>query len=732
MKSKRLMMQAAVAAATATAALSALAQQQGPARAEQAVIEDIVVTARKVEESLMDTPIAVTAFGRDDINRLGVVGPADIGALTPGLLYEKDFGRRFDRPVIRGQSNILGAPNAATFIDGVFIPDSLFSTELAFVERVEVIKGPQSALYGRQTFSGAISYVTRKPSEEHEFGARLRAAEDEEYDVLLTASGPLIKDKLYYQVGANYYTFGGQYDNNAPGFPGDGETLGGEETQAFSGKLLFTPTDQLDITVRMAWSENDDDHETTALQDSTFNNCFLDRARQYYCGDVNVGPEAIGVNLEEVEGGGIGRETFRAALTGEYRFANGYTLTSITGYNDADESRRFDADFQPFFGFIGLLHVNDTVAWESFSQEFRFTSPQDERFRWMVGAYYYDETRDENRFQYQFDRLLDNAENEVENIAVFGSVGYDITDRLTATAELRYAEDELSLVGGDANADLNETFDSTNPRFTLDYQATDDLLLYGVVARGNKPGGFNFDVRLPQGLVAFDEEESWSYELGLKATLLDQRMTVDLAAYYIDWTDQQLTQNFLPAEGSPFSFIDNAGTLDIYGFEAEVTLALTPDWRLRGSYAYTDAEFTGGTDAEFGQLTGNDSLEGQRPPNMADHMASLISDYRFEFGNGYTGFVSADASFRSSKYAQVMNFAESGDRTVVNARVGVERGKYTLMAFVRNVFDNTDPVSITRYIDSRNFVGSPFVTNRGFLAFIPRSRQVGAELRYNF
>lgn len=710
----------------------AQAQVDTPQRANQAIIEDIVVSARKVEESLMDTPIAVTAFTRDDLSRLGVLGPEDIGAFTPGLLYEKDFGRRFDRPVIRGQSNILGDANAATFVDGVFIPDSLFSTDLAFVERVEVIKGPQSALYGRQSFSGAISYLTRKPSQEHEVGARVRVAEDNEYDVLLTASGPLVQDKVYYQVGANYFTFGGQYDNNAPGFPSDGQTIGGEETQAFSGKLLFTPTEDLDVTLRLGWSENDDDHETTALQDSTFNNCFLDRARQYYCGEVNVGPEAIGLNLEEVDGGGIGRETLRGAVSAEYRLANNYTLSSITGYNKAEESRKFDGDFQPFFGFLGLLHVNDTVDWESFSQELRFASAQEERFRWMVGAYYYEETRESERFQYQTGVQSDNANNEVENIAVFGSIGYDLTERLTATAELRVAEDKLSLVGGNSNAALNETYDSTNPRFTLDYRATDDLLLYGVVARGNKPGGFNFDDRLPDSLVAFDEEESWSYEVGLKATLLDQRMTFDFSAYYIDWSGQQLTQNFLPDTGPPFSFVDNAGSLDIYGIEAEVMMALTPNWRIRGSYAFTDAEFTEGTDSELGALTGDPSLDGRRPPNTAEHMASLISDYRFDFGNGMSGFLSVDASFRSSKYAQVMNFAETGDRTVVNARAGIEWDKYVFTVFARNLLDNTDPVSITRYIDSRNFVGSPFRTNRGFLAGIPRSRQIGAEVRYNF
>ncbi|MEO0997877.1 MAG: TonB-dependent receptor, partial [Pseudomonadota bacterium] len=262
--------------------------------------------------------------------------------------------------------------------------------------------------------------------------------------------------------------------------------------------------------------------------------------------------------------------------------------------------------------------------------------------------------------------------------------------------------------------------------------AGEALLLYAVAARGNKPGGFNSDQRLPGDLVAFDEEISWNYELGLKTSLLDNRVQLNLSGYYIDWEDQQLTQNFLPAAGTPFSFVDNAGTLDVYGAEIEATARLTRDWTLRTSYAYTDPEFSGGTDAEVGTLFGDDSLVGRRPPNVSEHQFSVISDYTFDLTGDWSAFIVADYAFRSSKFAQVINEAESGDRGVANLRAGVNNESYEIILFVRNVFDNTDPVSVTRYIDSRNFLGSPFVTNRGFLAGIPRERQFGAEVRLRF
>lgn len=713
---------------------SAMAQSDSADKREDNAfsMSEIVVTARKVEERLQDVPLAISVFGKREMDRLGIISAADIGALTPGLLYEKDFGRRFDRPVIRGQSNILGAANAASFIDGIFIPDSLLSTELAFVERVEVIKGPQSALYGRQTFSGAISYVTKTPSNDFEGEFRIRAAENDEFDILGVASGPLIENKVYFQLGANYYTYGGEYKNNAPGDTSDGRTIGNEQTEAFSGKILMTPSENLDVTLRFSYSNNDDGHTPIALQDSTFNNCFLDIGRQYFCGEVEIGPEGIGLNLDAVEGGGIKRRTYRGAATIAYRFADGYELTSITGYNDSFEERRFDADFQNFAGLTGILHRNDTVDVKSFSQEVRLTSPQDRPFRWIAGVYYYDETRDEDNFRFVSNTLFDNAENQARNIAAFAFGSYDITEKFAISAEIRVAEDKLRLVGGPDNLALKETFNSVNPRVTASYKVNQDFLLFGVVARGNKPGGFNSNQLLPDTLVAFDEETSWNYEIGAKASFMDNRVQLNLSAYYIDWSAQQLTQNYVPDVGSPFSFVDNAGALNIYGAEVEASFHLSDNWVVKTSYAYTDPKFKEGTDTEVGTLFGDPSLIGKRPPNVAQHQLAVISDLNFPISNGIDGFIVGDASYRSSKYAQVINQAETGGRTVVNLRIGATIDQYEITLFARNLFDNIDPVTITRYIDGRNFIGSPFRTNRGFLAAIPRGRQVGIEFRMNF
>jgi len=709
-------------------------------------LEEIVVTARKIRENLQEVPLSVTAFTAADLDRRGIREVSDLSSLAPGLNFEKDFGRRFDRPTIRGQSNILGSPNAASFIDGVFIPDSLFSTELAFVERVEIIKGPQSALYGRQTFSGAISYITRKPSDEFEATLRGTIAEHDEFDLLGSVSGPIVADKVAAQVAANYYTYGGEYRLVAPGDPGNGRKVGDEETQAVSGAVVLTPSDPLTLTFRASYAKNDDGLEPIALQRASFNNCFPNAAgvNRYYCGEISERNAVLGANAGSLRDfGGIDRETTRLAGIVEYDFG-GATLSLISGYNDAFESRRFDVDNTSIQTGGGSRNVDDTQDIQSFSQEVRLSSSGDGPLSWIVGGYYYDAEQTDARLTYSTNVRVDNGTVETKNYAAFGLLRYRFTDRLSASAEVRRAEDKLRLVGGNANFDLSANYKSTNPRFTVDFQATDDVLIYGSVARGNKPGGFNSDVRLPVANRSFGEETAWNYEVGFKSDLFDRRLRLNAAAYKIDWKDQQLTQSILipscvagqpanpavPCLNGPAqttSYILNVGSLDVKGFEVEAIAALTDSWRVNGSVSYNDAEFTAGTDAEVGTLTGNPSLVGRRPPNSPSTQYSLGTTLEVPAFGSWDAVFSADYGYRSRKFDQVGNFNWVPGRGVANARLSLENEAYSLALFVRNLFDNTDPVTSTRWSDFA-VTGFP----RAFRVSLPRGRQFGVTAQAKF
>lgn len=720
---RRFLTGTALATCLAALAGAAVAQDAPETISSASQLDEIVVTARKQSERLQDVPLAISAFGAQEMQQRGIREVADLSSVTPGLNIEKDQGRRFERPVIRGQANVLGSPNVASFIDGVYIPDSLFATELAFVERVEVIKGPQSALYGRQTFAGAISYTTRQPSDHLETMVRATAAEHNEYNFLAGISGPLIADRLSGQASLNYYTYGGEYRNHT-NTSSNGQMIGQEKTIGGTAALRFTPSDDLWFTLRGSYAKNDDGHEPMAMQRSSANNCYLNRPTQYYCGAIKVTPDMIGLNLEDIDGGGVERETSRLSLTGEYD-RNGYTFTSITGYNKSEEKRKSDQDYQPTRLLGGSLHVNDQIEIESLSQEFRVASPTDGRLHWLAGLSYFTADTWTGRYRYLTKAMQDNGTISTTNLAAFGLVGFDFTERLSGTAEIRIAEEELHLEGGASKFDEKATYKSTNPRFTLAYKVDDNVLLYGLIARGNKPGGFNSDVRLSSADRAYGEESAWNYEVGVKSDLLDRRLRLNVSAYYIDWTDQQMTQVALVNNTETVSFIRNVGEVTVKGVEVETLAQITSDWRLRGTFAYADSEYQSATDPDFATLSqGNGDITGKAIPNAPKIQYSIGTNYAWHIGDDRI-FVDATYSYRSKKYDQVANLAWVDGRDTFNAQLGWEHGPHRVILFARNLFDNIDPVGIIRYTD--------FTTNkRGFVGSLPRGRQIGLTYEANF
>lgn len=197
---------------TGAAALIALTVMPEPAAAQSLSIEEITVTARRREESLQDTPLSITAFTADALRQRNVTNIYDLSAITPNFVTTPQLGRRLDRPTIRGQSGTLvrGEPNASYFIDGVFISGSATSSTIDALERVEIIRGPQSALFGRATFSGAINFITRQPTDEFEGQFNATVGSHQTYKASGWMSGPLVGEKLKFFAAAGFDTYGGE------------------------------------------------------------------------------------------------------------------------------------------------------------------------------------------------------------------------------------------------------------------------------------------------------------------------------------------------------------------------------------------------------------------------------------------------------------------------------------------------------------------------------------------
>lgn len=695
------------------------------AAAEDSVrwMEEVLVTARKRAELAQDVPISLSVFSGDELRQSGINRVGELALFAPGLSFEETYGRQLDRPVMRGMSTILSGTqieqNMAFYIDGVFVAGAVSATTLDDVERVEVLRGPQNALFGRTALSGAVNFITHKPSKEFEGRIKATIATHDEYRANVMLSGPLVEERLLFRLNAGYYTYGGEYKNTVTN-----KTIGGEETKAVATQLQWQISENLSATAKVAYSEDDDEHPPIRLQDSSYNNCFLNTPDQYYCGKVKIFDE-VALNTDAVDGGGLRRKTWRTSLMIDWDFDSS-RLTSITSYNDEELWAGIDLDGTAINAINGFFQTVDINNFEDFSQEVRLTSPAEARLRWMVGGYYYDFTQDGENIKPQ---PGDKATDKTENYALFGQLQFDLSDVLTASAEMRAAKDKKSLIRADGVV-FRENFTTLNPRLALEYKYRPEILLYATIAKGSKPGGFNSNASLPPELRSFDEERAWNYEAGLKGSWPERRLSYSLSAFYIDWTKQQLTSSFDNPNGRPIIYTQNAGETEVSGIEAELSVQPVDAFYLRANYALVNAEFERFDVAEQAALTGDPSVAGNKTPRAPKHMASLSGTYSVPLGGDWQGYVHGDLTYESKRFAQVHNLAHSGDKVIASLHGGVESGNVGIDLWVKNLFNDKYATSITRYRDFAGF--NSFQAPRAFVITLPRGRQFGASATYRF
>ncbi len=777
MKSGYLLSTAAAAALATAVSVPAAAQDVEEIRDSRR--DTIIVTSRKKEENIQDVPVAVTAFGAEDLFEQGIKDIEELSRRTPGFIFDSPFGRQFDRPIIRGQANILGASGVSVFIDGVNVPQSIRSINFGDIDRIEIIKGPQSALFGRNTYSGAISITTRQPTNEFEGEVSAEFGADGLMQFLGNIRGPIIDDKLFFSLSGRIYEFDSEFDVESNPNP----SVGNESSRSVSGVIRFLPTDNWEITARAAYNEDDDGHFPIGLlgfEDLNINvpgGTQLGGVQPFFDGVVPTsfptpsGSDQLSNTLGE--GGGLEREEEFYALNSNFEFADGYNFFTTIGYTKENFRDELDSDgqltsfgtahlFGPFplgppgspFG-VGLIPFDFTTTdddeTETFVAEARFDSPQDRPFRWRLGGYYFksvDRDRDLlGRFEDgQFEQAAldsfnqanaeiaaalgqffvvplvpfdygpaDLTDTETENISVFGSLYYDLTDRLTATAELRWAEETITqqVVDFDTrqivqldgvNDEVEATFTAWTPRFILNYQASDANLLYASAARGTKPGGFNGAQGFQFGFGTFEEETNWQFELGSKNVFCDDQWLLNLAGFYSTLSDYQLTENLaaLGANTTTGSVTANVGDVDIFGLELETSFTpnALPGLTIGGTYAWTDTEFSAGTEATQGAVFGDSSLVGQELPRQARHQASFFADYRIENNDRLSTTFSVNGNYLSSRFAQVQNLAETGEAFELDARITLELDeKYSLAFYGKNLTNEDAAIGVLRFID---------------------------------
>jgi outer membrane receptor protein involved in Fe transport len=845
-------MRAILLAATVLTPSVAWAQTDDAGASSGGGIEDIVVTARKTEETLADAPVAVSVITGDQISELGLNSIDDFARQATGISFSQAFGRTTDRPVIRGQSNVLAGvqagveTGAAYFVDGVYFQGDIQGFDPLSIERVEIIKGPQSALYGRNTYAGAINYITRDPTTEFSANGRARIAENGEYELAGGISGPIIADVLGFRLGARYYTYGGEYRNQLTG-----RRVGQEETQSVNLTTVFQPFEGMRWRTRLYYQRDDDGPLALFLQGAADNNCapgfrsagfrtaspfvplapavlVSNNTNQYFCGVIRPQPNNIRLNTDPLPiNATLGTRdgtAFDGIYNRQWGFSNivdldlgdsGFTLTSLTGYRRNTNLFGTDSDHSDAFAYFGGTAAS-TLGTEpafantnrdeqrDFSQEFRLASPEDAAIRFVIGGYYFRQSFETVDITFASGRaglpLGSNGSQfaTIRDLAAFGLVEWDISDALSITGEIRYAEEIKTLIdrtsatstfcageaGSAAVFGINPAtcqprgrFTGWDPRITINYTTPGGTLIYGVYATGRKPGGFNgaagvtATAQTGTDLVTYAQERSEGGEIGVKFDALDRTLRVSFAAFYNQLSNVQLTQSIAnPATPTALtSVVNSVGDAETKGFEIEIAAAPTNGLLFNFGVAYVDARFTSGCDADYfilnsGGLRPNFDtrnpppaglalcdITGQRLPLGSPWIVNGSMNYERPLGDGGATFLfNTNFSYEASKFVQTDNLAETGDTFLLNARVGVRFGNFTISAFGRNLTNEDSIPLATRWFDLRygagtrglppaasvTFDGRPAVIEtgspRGFFAPLRRSRTFGLEANVSF
>ena len=816
--------------------VAAAAAQPGFAQAsadDSVGLEEVVVTARKTSEQLINVPLAITAFTAEAIAARGITNLDDVAAFTPGLTFSNVIGDFLPAPVIRGVApiDIFGELNTAIFFDGVYVSgrEGINFNQLD-LERIEVVKGPQAALYGRNAFSGAINYVSAKPSNEFRSKATATIGNRGKKLASLTVSGPIGDNGLKGRATFLRDQWDGSYENQYSG-PGRKETIGGYEFSTFNGTLLWEATDTFTAELGVyVSSDNVDNSPTTAATA----NCEDRRVRDQklgvaaprssrllnYCGEL---PAVDENSLSAVPGAsGEKRHLNRSHLKLSWQVGGG-TLDSITGYSKVSQGFLVDGSrnsgetvlfsYQPLpvrtvpgLGVTsgprktfttGLLQIGGVDKTEETSQEIRFASDREKALRYSFGAYYYENssgggidgviaTQKLPADFYSFclactalgpTTLVDFAPgagnaaflpwfqdpvgganfseviiDKASAPSVFAALEYDFNDRLTGSVDARYTDEERSFLDKRTGSNGKDNWELLSWRTSLRYKPAERITFFAGIAHSEKAGDFDpttvrlitnptVDVTVPG---AFDAETLMSYELGVKAELLDRRLGIELDLYYLDWKDIVIPQVVSSINGqdivTPTGVNVNGGDASIKGVELSIVARVAKGVDLNIGASYADPKYDRAkvdsfidfpTFAPTGDVSGNQILRTSKV------QANAGLQYSAELGSGREFFVRGDVSHRGKQFADASNQTIVPASTNVNASLGVRSDAWSVELWGRNLTDEDAPTGAFRDVYFGNTLPNGTYSGGTFFPFRysvshPRRQTYGVTLRYNF
>lgn len=755
-KSIRLLLLAGTSSAAMTFAPAAAHAQD----TTTAAAPEIVVTARRSEENLEDIPLSINAIGADELSEKGMTDLQDVANHTPGLRFT-DFLSKFNgNAVIRGlsQTNVQSAiGNTGVFTDGVYLQRGyMVDSQLGDYQRIEIVKGPQSALYGQNTFSGAINYVLNEPTDVLKVNGSATVGNGGLTEVKAGIGGPIVEDLLSARVYYGRASFDGVWDNNWPGAEStDMANFGGYKRENFTGSVKLTPVEGL--TLKGTYSRLTRNEKIRAFYTIDGNlledqlNCGLvgsNGSPALWCGNLPSSPDGkrSGLNTEnypdglfsapqpgmraktemyhgaleyeitpdwtlnydfgKVRGEGIEQSAFASNSyyldSDSYRVAGSYP--SISRQREAGLLKYTSHDARVTFDNGGPLSVDfgyfHSKAWDSFLFGLAFgVSPGV-----VLTSDDWDPLSDGGVI------LFSNRLTEYWTDSGYGRASLKMfDDKMTLGVEARYTHTKIETYDRQTPTldPLEATYNNLTPRFSIQYEATPDMMVYASAAKGVKAGGFNGyvtgSIELTEEERSFGEEVNWTYELGVKGSTPTGLFSYALSAFYIDWSKRVISSppsGYVPPENTnsgggavPGIYIAG-GAAESYGLELSSTLRPATGLTFNGSFAWQHATAGDGAVAPTASSICDDivcaadgNVTGNYLGNVPQYQGTLSVDYRMPISSSLELFMGADEIYRGKLYTDTTNTASIAPYWLTNARIGVDSGDWKVFAWVKNAFN---------------------------------------------
>jgi len=688
-----------------------------------AVLEEIVVTATKRESRLLNTALSVGVLTGEELAALGAANLHDYWRLIPSLVVtDQAFGG--DRITIRGlgeEPNGIAESMSAVYFDETPVnqADGLFTMspgfELVDIDRVEVLRGPQGTLFGASAMGGAVRIISNAPDTQGSYGFVEGGVSSTShgginYETNAVWNLPLGDNSAarvvgYYRDNDGWIDDIGLNRNNV-----NSADVGGGRLS-----LLWGVSESLDITTRLQYQRRDTDG---------FN--FVDPVGKPELGIPVTGDYQF-VGLEPQF---RNEEVTLFSVTSEYD-GNWADWISITSWTNYDASLQIDLAEEARYLFLGAYApIVSTVEYEqeAFAQELRLVSEPGRHIEWLGGVFYLDQDVPRlDQFVWEDNPVFPDdvfsttvTKDRRRDWGVFGEISWPFTERLKGTLGIRWYDvekDSRSVLNGPATGfqdvaiTLNYDEDGLTPKASLAWDLRDTTMLYALVSRGYRAGGGNTPLAVNDcgAPAAFESDDLWNYEMGLKSLSSDGRMSLNLSVYTIDWSDAQ-TEVDIP--DCPNIFVVNAGETSSDGIELEWAFLITRNWELRVAAGYNDSEV-------ISPVPGSGIPAGAKIPLVPDITAAVSTTHNFPMFGQPGGFLRADWQYTGESYTSLFPVFNTKQEaySLFSLRLGFETGPWATILFADNIFDEEASLLCCRF-------DGAFVTNR--------PRTIGVRARYDF